>query len=53
MRCGSCPLSRIREVVGDLTVFARGEERDAREGLADVRRAGSHLFLRYVFQVTP
>jgi len=30
---------RIREVVGDLTVFARGEERDAREGLADVKRA--------------
>ncbi len=30
---------RIREVVGDLTVFARGEEPDAREGLADVKRA--------------
>ena len=30
---------RIREVVGDLTMFARGDEADSREGLADVRRA--------------
>ncbi len=30
---------RIREVVGDLTTFARGEDWDARDGLADVRWA--------------
>ncbi|HEY0095615.1 MAG TPA: ATP-binding protein, partial [Archangium sp.] len=30
---------RIREVVGDLTVFARGEASDAREGVVDVKRA--------------
>lgn len=31
--------SRIREVVGDLKMFARGEEADSGEGLVDVRRA--------------
>jgi two-component system NtrC family sensor kinase len=31
--------SRIRQVVGDLKMFARGEETDSGEGLMDVRRA--------------
>lgn len=31
--------SRIREVVGGLKMFARGEDAEAAEGLADVRRA--------------